>query len=101
MAIQEILNTSGAVDPVKSGKNASSSSKTAVRAKENESSESDERSDRVELSDEARAMYEAKQSARFETIRERIRQGFYFQKDVTEKVVDAMLKDIKKGPAGA
>ena len=96
MAIQEILNTAGAVDPVKGGKTSSTSSKPAVRAKEK--SESDDRSDRVELSEEARAMYESQQSGRFEAIRERIRQGFYFQKDVTEKVVDAMLKDIKKGP---
>ena len=97
MAIQEILSTSGAVDPVKGGKSTSTSSKGGVRSKDKNDSE--DRSDRVELSDEARAMYESQQSARFETIRERIRQGFYFQKDVTEKVVDAMLKDIKQGPA--
>lgn len=95
MAIQEILNTSGAVDPVKGGNRAGTSAKTSVRAKEK--TEGDERSDRIELSDEARAMYESQQSSRFEAIRERIRDGFYFQKDVTEKVVDAMLKDIKKG----
>jgi anti-sigma28 factor (negative regulator of flagellin synthesis) len=97
MAIQEILSSSGAVDPVKGGKNTSTNAKSAIRPKE--SSDSDDRSDRIELSDEARAMYESQQSSRFETIRERIREGFYFQKDVTEKVVDAMLKDIKKGPA--
>jgi anti-sigma28 factor (negative regulator of flagellin synthesis) len=97
MAIQEILSTTGAVDPVKGGKNTAPSAKTTVRTKEK--SDSDDRSDRIELSDEARAMYESQQSSRFDTIRERIRQGFYFQKDVTEKVVDAMLKDIKKGPA--
>ena len=97
MAIQEILNTSGAVDPVKGGNRSGTSSKAPIRAKEK--TDSDERSDRIELSDEARAMYESQQSSRFEAIRERIRDGFYFQKDVTEKVVDAMLKDIKKGPA--
>jgi anti-sigma28 factor (negative regulator of flagellin synthesis) len=96
MPIQEILNTSGAVDPVKGGNRSTTSAKSSVRAKEQ--IETDERSDRIELSDEARAMYESKQSTRFEAIRERIRQGFYFQKDVTEKVVDAMLKDIKNGP---
>jgi anti-sigma28 factor (negative regulator of flagellin synthesis) len=98
MAIQEILNTTGAVDPVKGGNRPTTSAKSStVRAKEK--SDSDERSDRIELSDEARAMYESQQSGRFEAIRERIRQGFYFQKDVTEKVVDAMLKDIKSGPS--
>lgn len=97
MAIQEILNTSGAVDPVKGGNRSTPGSKASVRSKEQ--TEGEERSDRIELSDEARAMYESQQSGRFEAIRERIREGFYFQKDVTEKVVDAMLKDIKKGPA--
>jgi anti-sigma28 factor (negative regulator of flagellin synthesis) len=97
MAIQEIVNTSGAVDPVKGGNRSSTGSKTPVRAKEK--TDSDDRSDRIELSEEARAMYESQQSGRFEAIRERIRDGFYFQKDVTEKVVDAMLKDIKKGSA--
>lgn len=97
MPIQEILNTSGAIDPVKGGSRSATSSKSTVSGKDK--TESDERSDRIELSDEARAMYESKQSGRFEAIRERIRQGFYFQKDVTEKVVDAMLKDIKNGPA--
>jgi anti-sigma28 factor (negative regulator of flagellin synthesis) len=97
MAIQEILGTAGAVDPVKGGKSSSTSQKSAVRDKE--ATESDEKSDRVDVSEEARALYASKLSGRFETIRERIRQGFYFRKDVTEKVVDAMLKDIKKGPS--
>lgn len=97
MPIQEILNTSGAIDPVKGGNRSTTNAKSSVRAKEK--TDTDDRSDRIELSDEARAMYESQQSSRFEAIRERIRDGFYFQKDVTEKVVDAMLKDIKKGPA--
>ena len=98
MAIQEILGTAGAVDPVKGGKRSTTAQKSDPSATKKQT-ESDEKSDRVDVSEEARALYESKLSGRFETIRERIRQGFYFQKDVTEKVVDAMLKDIKKGPS--
>jgi anti-sigma28 factor (negative regulator of flagellin synthesis) len=97
MAIQEILGTAGAVDPVKGGNRSQTSQKSAPHAKD--ATESDEKSDRVDVSEEARVLYASKLIGRFETIRERIRQGFYFRKDVTEKVVDAMLKDIKKGPS--
>ena len=97
MAIQEILGTAGAVDPLKGGSRTQTAHKGSIPEKE--ATESDEKSDRVDVSDEARALYASQLSGRFETIRERIRQGFYFQKDVTEKVVDAMLKDIKKGPS--
>jgi len=94
MSIQEILGTAGAVDPVKGGSRTQAAQKGSLREKEG--TETDEKSDRVDVSEEARVLYESKLSGRFETIRERIRQGFYFQKEVTEKVVDAMLKDIKK-----
>lgn len=98
MAIQEILGSAGAVDPVK-GNRGQASEKTAGKSKD--APESEEKTDRVDVSDEARALYESKQSGRFEAIRERIRRGFYFQRDVTEKVVDAMLKDMKKAPPEA
>ncbi len=55
--------------------------------------------DQVELSEEARSLYEAEQSKRLEKIHERIRQGFYFQREVTEKIVEEMLKDLQKLPA--
>lgn len=93
MPITEIVSGTGAADPVK-GDRGQSAQKGTVKGKAK-----DEHSDRVELSDEARALYDADQSNRFEMIREKIRQGFYFQRDVTEKVVDAMLKDLKTPPA--
>lgn len=52
--------------------------------------------DHVELSEEARSLHEAEQTKRFEEIRQRIQQGFYFQRDVTEKIVEEMLKDLRK-----
>ncbi len=96
MAIQEIITSSGSVDPIK-GNKPQPAQKSIPRAKGEKDSE--EKSDRVEVSDEARALYEANQSTRFGAIREKIRKGFYFQRDVTEKVVDAILKDIKKQPS--
>lgn len=90
MGIQEILGNAGQVDPAK-GNRSESPDKVKGRKQDEE-----ERKDSVEVSKEARAMYDADQTRRFETIRERIRNGFYFQRDVTEKVVDAMIKDLKK-----
>jgi anti-sigma28 factor (negative regulator of flagellin synthesis) len=92
MAIQEILGNAGQIDPVKGNRSETSDK---VKAKKREESE---KKDSVEVSKEARAMYDAEQTRRFEAIREKIRTGFYFQRDVTEKVVDAMMKDLKKTP---
>ncbi len=88
MSIKEIVNPAGPVDPLKNSRGTGTLKKSGEDA--------DESKDRIEVSDEARAMYDAEQTRRFETIREKIRKGFYFQREVTEKVVDAMLKDIKK-----
>jgi anti-sigma28 factor (negative regulator of flagellin synthesis) len=90
MGIQEILGNAGPVDPVK-GNRSETSEKTKARKLEDE-----DKKDSVEVSREARAMYESDQTRRFEAIREKIRNGFYFQRDVTDKVVDAMIKDLKK-----
>lgn len=92
MAIQEIVTGTSPTDPVK-GNRGQASQKSTVRGKSK-----DEHSDRVEVSEEARALFDADQTRRFEAIREKIREGFYFQRDVTEKVVDAILKDLKKTP---
>jgi len=88
MSIKEIINPAGPVDPLKNNLGAGTLNKSGEDA--------DEGKDRIEVSDEARAMYDAEHTRRFETIREKIRKGFYFKREVTEEVVDAMLKDIKK-----
>lgn len=92
MGIHEILGNAGQADPVKEGHSEKSDD---VKGKKREGVGADKK-DRVEVSPEARAMYEAEQTARFDAIREKIRKGFYSQHDVTEKVVDAVLKDLKK-----
>ena len=91
MGIQEVTSGAAPLDPLK-GKKGDQPLKAAARR--------DDSSDRVELSEEARALYDVDQSRRFEAIRERIRQGFYFQPDVTEKVVEALLKDLKTSSSG-
>jgi anti-sigma28 factor (negative regulator of flagellin synthesis) len=92
MGIQEILGNAGKTQPVKGGR-----SDTSDKVKEKErTSDEDDLKDRVEVSQEARALYDAERTKRFDAIREKIRSGFYFQRDVTEKVVDAVLKDLKK-----
>jgi anti-sigma28 factor (negative regulator of flagellin synthesis) len=53
--------------------------------------------DNVELSDQARAMFEASRTERFERIRERIRSGFYSSPDVTDAVVEGVVRDISGG----
>jgi hypothetical protein len=50
--------------------------------------------DSVRVSDEARSLFEAEQSKRYNSIQERIQSGFYFQREVTEKIVEALMKDI-------
>lgn len=51
--------------------------------------------DKVQLSDEARSLYEA-QAKKIEQIHEEVRNGFYFQPEVTERVVELLLKDLTK-----
>lgn len=94
MGIQEILGNAGPTDPAKGTRSGSSEK---VKGKEREGDEED-RKDGIEVSQQAREMYDAERTRRFDSIREKIRQGFYFQRDVTEKVVDAMMKDLKKAP---
>jgi anti-sigma28 factor (negative regulator of flagellin synthesis) len=86
MAIVEITSGAAPLDPLK-GKKGEPVAKSETRV--------DDSGDRVELSEEARALYDVEQTRRFEAIREKIRQGFYFQPDVTEKVVDALLKELR------
>jgi anti-sigma28 factor (negative regulator of flagellin synthesis) len=95
MAIQEIITSSGSVDPVK-GSKAQPQEKPPPREKA--AGEAEEKSDRVEVSEEARALYEAEQSNRLERLRENIRHGLYLDEQVTERIVDALLKEIQTPP---
>ncbi len=50
--------------------------------------------DSIEVSDEARAKFLAAHAKRLETIQQRIADGFYQQREVMERVVDALLKEL-------
>ena len=54
------------------------------------------RGDSVELSTEAKSLFEAGEQKRMEEIQQKIRDKFYFRQDVTEKVVDGILRDLTK-----
>jgi len=87
MTIREIVARGTPLDPLKEKK-----------AKDQENTKSSSK-DKVELSKEARSLYEADRTKRIEELREKIQQGFYFTQEVTEKVADAVLKDLMKPPA--
>ena len=52
--------------------------------------------DKVELSSEAKSLFEADQQQRLAEIRERIRTNYYMSDEVTRRVVDAILRDLTK-----
>ena len=83
MAINEIVGQGLPIDPLK-GREVKGEKRSKTTGK-----------DKAELSEEARALYEAKQEKRAQEIQTKIEQGFYFQPEVTEKVVEMLLKDLK------
>jgi anti-sigma28 factor (negative regulator of flagellin synthesis) len=83
MDINRITNGGLPPDPLKVRKAKDDSDK--VRSKE----------DRIELSDEAVSLFNAQDDKRLEEIRKKVDSGYYFQRDITEKVVDSMLRDLK------
>jgi anti-sigma28 factor (negative regulator of flagellin synthesis) len=50
--------------------------------------------DSVELSPEALKLFQAEESKKIDTIRERVQTGFYARKDVVEKVADEILQQF-------
>jgi anti-sigma28 factor (negative regulator of flagellin synthesis) len=54
--------------------------------------------DKVELSEESLQLFAAERVRRFAEIRERVSSGFYESRAVTEKIVDGLLKDLKRPP---
>lgn len=53
--------------------------------------------DRVEISEEAVSLFKTSESKRLEEIQNKIQSGYYFRHDVTETVVDALMRDLKLG----
>ena len=85
MAIREISGGPPSLEPVKEKR-----SQGTEKTKGSSSGK-----DKVELSSEARSLFESEQSKRMKEIEARMESGFYLSKEVTEKVVDEILKDLK------
>jgi len=82
MGIQEINGRPFPIDPFK-GRSSDKREKREVSK------------DKVQLPDEARSLYEA-QAKKIDQIQEKVRNGFYFQPEETERVVELPLKDLTK-----
>lgn len=54
--------------------------------------------DRVELSDEAKMLFAAEKAKKLGVIRAKVKKGFYEEPEVTKKVVEGVLKDLKRAP---
>jgi hypothetical protein len=87
MAIQEIIGGASPVSPLKKGKNAA------------EAKDASAPSDKVRLSKEAQLLYESEQVKRTDEVRDRLDSGFYASPEVTEKIVDGLLEDLKNSKA--
>ncbi len=87
MSIQEITGGASPVPPLKKGKPVA------------EAREASTPSDKVSLSKEAQALYESGQAKRLEEIRDKLNNGFYNNPDITAKIVDGLLDDLKKDQA--
>jgi hypothetical protein len=60
---------------------------------------SSEAKDKIELSEESLQLFAAERVRRFAEIRDRVKVGFYESRAVTEKVVEGLMKDLKRPPA--
>jgi hypothetical protein len=58
-------------------------------------SERAEKKDRVELSDEARMLFAAEKAKKLGSIRAKVKSGFYEDPEVTKKVVEGLIKELK------
>ncbi|HTY60333.1 MAG TPA: hypothetical protein VMF59_16035 [Bacteroidota bacterium] len=84
MTVKAIEGDCTPVEPVK-GKKSQAPAKQASSGK-----------DRVQVSGEAKTLFEADQSRRMDAIRARLEQGYYMSQEVTEKIVDGLMDDLLK-----
>jgi anti-sigma28 factor (negative regulator of flagellin synthesis) len=52
--------------------------------------------DKVELSAQARSLFEAEKMKKIESVKKKIDEGFYLTDEVNVKVVDGLMNDLKK-----
>ena len=84
MSIRGIESEFAPVEPVK-GKKSSTPAKAPPGA-----------SDKVQVSGEAKSLFQADQSKRIEEIRKRLDDGYYLTPEVTDKIVDGLMNDLLK-----
>ncbi|MEK7250831.1 MAG: hypothetical protein AAB209_10470 [Bacteroidota bacterium] len=65
--------------------------------KEKKSEKADSK-DRVELSEEAKLLFAAEKAKKLGAIRAKVKKGFYEEPVVTKKVVEGLMRDIKRSP---
>lgn len=83
MRIAEILGSGFVSDPVKNKKE-----------KELESSKPLSK-DMAQVSAEAKELFESEQARRIREIEEKIVSGYYLRRDISEKVADAILQQLR------
>ncbi len=68
-----------------------------TKTKEKTSEKADSK-DRVELSEEAKLLFAAEKAKKLGAIRAKVKKGFYEEPEVTKKVVEGLMRDIKRSP---
>ena len=84
MSIRGIESEFAPVEPVK-GKKSPTPAKASSGA-----------GDKVQVSGEAKSLFQADQSKRIEEIRKRLDEGYYLTPEVTDKIVDGLMNDLLK-----
>jgi anti-sigma28 factor (negative regulator of flagellin synthesis) len=83
MTIHEIVSSGAVHDPIKHKKE-----------KEVEAAKHPPR-DSVTVSEDAKQLFEVEQAQRVREIEEKIASGYYFRRDVTEKIADTLLQKFR------
>jgi hypothetical protein len=87
MGIQEILTSVGPVDAGTGQRGPGAGTDRRIAGREGSA-------DRITVSGQAKALYEADQTQKFDIMRERVRMGYYLKKEVLERVVDALAREV-------
>lgn len=88
MAVEKIGSTNPVV-PTNDGKAKEPKGAKAAKA---------EHTDRVELSEKAKLLFAAEKAKKLGAIRAKVKKGFYEEPEVTKKVVEGILKDLRRTP---
>jgi hypothetical protein len=87
MAVEKI----GGSNPIVPANEGNAKSKEVKGAKPGQS-------DRVELSEKAKLLFAAEKAKKLGAIRAKVKKGFYEEPEVTKKVVEGVLRDLKRAP---